>query len=495
MIDYPIFCQLKQAQQAGLSVRQIARQLDLHEQTVALWLARDQFARSRSAERPRGSKLDEHKGAIVRWLDHHPFTAAQLFHKLKEQGYAGGYSILKDYVRRIRPRPSPAFLTLQFAAGQCAQVDWGSHGSVRVGNTRRALSFFVLVLCHSRWLYVEFTLGQSQEWFLGCHQRAFHRLGGVPHEIMVDNCKTAVLSHPVGGPPVLNPHYLDFARHHGFTIKACGPRRPQSKGRVENAVAYVKGNFLAGRELAEFAGLAPATTLWLDTVANARTHGETKRVPAELLQEEKPRLLALPAVPYEPALTRTVRVSRRCRITVEANRYSVPPAHAGQVLTLQLYSDRLRLFAATRLVAEHARSHERGRDFEQPDHVRDLLDQRKQARRQRLLVRFLALGACAQAYHQGLVERRLNAHHHVEKILALAELHGPDLIVRLIADACELGAFSCEYIANLVDQRQRLLPAPGALHLTRAGDLLELELEAPDLSSYDQTLPPATPTP
>src|SRR5690606_37691150 len=115
-------------------------------------------------------------------------------------------------------------------------------------------------------------LGQSQEWWLGCHQRVLAKLGGVPSEILVDNCKTAVLSHAPGTTPVFNPTYLDFARHHGFAIKACGPGHPQSKGIVENAVAYVKKSFLAGRQIGRFEELAPAVGLWLDTVANVRCH-------------------------------------------------------------------------------------------------------------------------------------------------------------------------------------------------------------------------------
>ena len=99
----------------------------------------------------------------MRLLNTHPYSAVQLFQRLKEQGYAGGYCIVKDYVRTVRPPRAPAYLTLHFAPGQCAQVDWGSAGSVRVGNTRRKLSFFAMVLCHSRQLYVEFTLSQDQE--------------------------------------------------------------------------------------------------------------------------------------------------------------------------------------------------------------------------------------------------------------------------------------------------------------------------------------------
>jgi transposase len=257
MIDYHAFQQIHHLREKEkLTIAQIARSLGLHWQTVRTWAERPRYERRKAAAAARrASKLDPFKGAMARWLEQHPFTAAQLLTRIKAQGYTGSYSILKTYVATVRPQPAEAFLTLTFLPGQCAQVDWGSHGSVRVGNTRRALSFFVMVLCHSRRLYVEFTLGQSQEWWLGCHQRAFEFFHGVPEEIWCDNTKTAVLAHPRGGPVTLNPHYADFARHYGFTIKACGPHQPQQKGRVENAVAYVKKNFLAGLEITEFAPL------------------------------------------------------------------------------------------------------------------------------------------------------------------------------------------------------------------------------------------------
>jgi transposase/DUF971 family protein len=484
MIDYQTFCQLRQAwDEQHLTMAQIARALHLDPQTVKKWVQRPRYERRRAPRR--ASKLDDYKPAIARWLAQHPFTAVQIWQRLRAEGFTGGGSIVRDYVRTVRPPRAPAYLTLTYAPGQCAQIDWGAAGTIPVGGTPRALSFLVFVLCHSRWLHVEFTLGQSQEWFLGCQRRAFEALGAVPAEVMVDNCKTAVLAHRVGEVPVCNPHYLDFARHYGFTVKPCGPRQPQAKGRVENAVGYVKKNFLAGRELRDVTTLNAEARVWLETVANVRRHGETKRTPLELLAEERAALRPLPASPYEAALVRTVRVSNRCRVTVDTNRYSVPPRYASTPLTLQLASDRLRLFDGQTLVAEHVRSFDRHRDYENPDHVRTLLDERRQARHQRIFLRFLALSPRAAAYHAQLAERRLNGRHHVEKIVALAEIHGLEAVSRALDDAHELGAYSCEYIANLLEQRRRLLPEAGALHLTRASDLLELELPPPDLSPYE----------
>lgn len=220
-------------------------------------------------------------------MESHHYSAQQIFQRLREEGFDGGYSIVKAYVRQVRPRRSPAFLTLSFAPGECAQVDWGLYGSVAVGETRRKLSFFVMVLCYSRMIYVEFTLSQKMEQFLGCHQHAFEFFGNrVPEKIMVDNLKSAVLRRLIGEAPVFNPYYLDFARHAGFTIKPCNVRKGNEKGRVESGVGYVKKNLLNGLEISDFSPLNPAARIWLDTIANVRIHGETHKRPVDLFAQE-----------------------------------------------------------------------------------------------------------------------------------------------------------------------------------------------------------------
>ena len=185
MIDYETFCKIHDCHhRQGLTIAQTARLLGVHPRTVATWLARARFTQRRS--RPRPSKLDPFKPSITRLLDTHPYSAQQIFQRLREEGYRGGISILRDYVRRIRPPQRPVYLKLHFSRGECAQVDWGAFGSIAVGNTRRRLSFFVMVLAFSRQMYVEFTVSQTMEHFLACHEHAFRAFGGVPIKVMVD---------------------------------------------------------------------------------------------------------------------------------------------------------------------------------------------------------------------------------------------------------------------------------------------------------------------
>lgn len=484
MIDYETFQKIRQCcQRDGLSIAQTAAVLGLDERTVAKWAVSSY--EPRRAPR-RASKLDPFRIEIVRLLHQHPYTAQQILQRLRESGYTGGYSILKELVSQLRPPTTTAYLTLQFTPGQCAQVDWGSAGWLPVGATRRRLSFFVMVLAYSRRLYVEFTLAQSMEHFLSCHQSGLAYFGGVTADIMVDNCKTAVLTHPVGGPAVLHPRYLDMARHYGFTIRPCAPRQPQQKGRVESAVAYVKKNFLAGLEITSLDAVNHAARHWLEHVANVRRHAETHKTPMELFLEEVPKLRPLNLQPYTAAVVHDARANSRCRVAFDSNRYTVPPRFADKPVLVKAYPDRLVIYHQDQPIAEHRRSYERHIDVEKPEHLDELLAQRRAGRQQQLLMKFMALSPQAEAYHRQLADKRVNPLHHVQKIVALAECYGTDKVARALEDALTYHAFSAEYIANLLAQRERPPIEPSALHLTRRHDLLDLELPEPDLSIYQR---------
>lgn len=418
-------------------------------------------------------------------LEKHAFTARQIFQRIQDAGFDGGITIVTDYVRKIRPPRTTPYLKLVFAPGECAQVDWGSYGNVRVGSTSRRLSFFVMVLCHCRMMYVEFTVSQTMEHFLGCHRNAFQFFGSVPQKIMVDNLKSAVLKRTIGKAPVFNPRYMDFADHYGFDIVPCNVGKGNEKGVVENAVGYVKKNLLNGLDISDFKMMQPLAQNWLDTIANVRNHGETGKRPVDMFAEEKQSLQPLPVEPYDIGVVKQARTSRQFRVTIDTNRYSVPAQLAGVGLTVKLYPDRLCFYHGNKLAARHVRSYDRRQDFEHPDHPKELLAQRRKARDQKIFMRFLSLSDRAQEYYRQMEQRRMNPFHHIRQIVALSEIYPQEQVTRAIEDAFSFSAFSCDYIANLLEQRSRQVKEPGALHLTRSSDLLELTIKKPDLSIYN----------
>lgn len=494
MIDYQTFCQIRQLHdQKGLKASQIAQELKLDPKTVAKWIDQTRYQPRQTMQRP--SKLDPFKGQIVAMLERHPYTAQQILQQLRQQGYAGGYSILKELVRQVRPPRKPAFLMLDFAAGECAQVDWGQYGSIQVGSTRRRLSFFVMVLCYSRLMYLEFTLSEAMEQFLSCHRHALEFFGGSTSKVMIDNLKVGVVRHPTGQPALFNPRYLDFAAHYGFEPVACNVRKGNEKGRVENGVGYVKKNLLSGLEISSFQAIQVEGCRWRDETANIRIHGETHRKPLELFEQEKPLLKPLPVLPYDCAVIRPISANRCCRIVFDANRYSVPPIYASQKLTLKVEPTQLYLFHNEKLIATHQRCYDRYQNQTDPDHTKDLLAQRQRARAQTLLLAFLNLCPQAELFYRKLADKRLNAPHHIQKIVALSEIYGPDKVARAIQDAIAFEAFGYECVANILMQRERVAAPPTTLHLTRRQDLLDLDIPGADLDLYERKLqPPSNPS-
>ena len=472
---------------AGLGTRAIARRLGVHRRTVRAALAALRPGASGSGPR-RGSVIDPHRGWLLARLQQYPeLSAVRLFGQLQERGYAGGYGIVKRCVAELRPRTKPAHLTLAFAPGECAQVDWGVWRAIEVPGGRRRLSFFVMVLCHSRMLYAELFPGEALEHWLQAHQNAFAAFGGVPDRVMVDNCKTAVLRPRRGGAPAeLNPAYAEFARHCGFQVSPCNVRRPNEKGRVESAVGYIRTGFLAGREPGPLATLAPALADWLDNTANQRLHATTGRRPRELFEEaERAALRPLPAGPYACRQTQAAAADSRFRVTVDSNRYSVPNSAASRRVVVHRYADRIVIHdPGGALLADHPRHYGRKQEVADPEHERALVLSMRHARDKRRLERFLALGPDAAAYLAGLREKRPDWRSHIDRANALAEIHGHDALRRALADARESAAFSAEYLHNLLDARHRLHPDPGPLHVTRRADLLDLEIPEPDLSRY-----------
>lgn len=484
MIEYGTYCEIVHMhKQRDLKPSQIADALSIDERTVRYWINEGNY-HPRKRQR-RSSKLDLHKQQIKQCLEKYSYTSEQIFRMITENGYDGGKSILKKYIQKIRPKRTMAFLTLSFAPGECAQVDWGHYGAVQVGSTRRRLGFFVMVLCYSRMMYVEFTVSQTMEHFLGCHVNAFNYFGAVPEKIMVDNLKSAVIKRVVGQSPIFNAKYLDFANHYGFKIKACGVAKGNEKGRVENAVGYVKKGFLGGLDLPKFSAVNPGARQWMDEVANVRIHGTIKKRPIDVFEKEKPFLRSLPEEPYNIATIKPVRATKMFRVVLDTNSYSVPHEYAGAKLNMHVSPEWICIYHDNGLIARHTRSYDRHQDIEDPDHPKALLQQRRRAEDQRLYMNFLKLSPKAEDYHDELAKRRMNPKHHIRQIVALSEIYSLDEVARAIEDAFAFQAFSCEYIANILEQRKHIPKEPGVLHLTRRQDLLDMEIPEPNLSIYE----------
>ncbi len=203
-----------------------------------------------------------------------------------------------------------------------------------------------------------------------------------------------------------------------------------------------------------------------------------------MFEDEKPYLRGLPVSSYDIGQTSQVRASVQYRVSLDDNRYTVPAQLAGVRLALRKYPDHLCIYHDNTLVARHVRSYDRKKDIQNPDHSKVLLEQRKKAADQAIYMRFLSLSDKAPEYYQQLGQRRFNPFHHIRKIVALSEIYPREQVALAIEDAIKFDAFSSEYITNILEQRLRMTHEPGALHVTRSSDLLNLTIDPPDLSVY-----------
>lgn len=238
------------------------------------------------------------------------------------RGYQRSYDIVKRFVSPLRKEADiEATVRFETPPGRQGQADWSQCWTIVAGR-RVKVHLFVLTLGYSRWMYAVATSDEKMSAFLLAHEEAFEFLGGVTHEIVYDNLRSVVLGRDFEGSRFeWNPVFWDFSRYYGFRP---APHRPQTKGKVESAVKYVK-RFLRGKEFTSLDDLNAQLLDWIVTFADQRIHGTTHRKPAEMFLEEKDLLLSVKDRRAYVLEERSLRyVPKDCLVAYQTNRYSVP---------------------------------------------------------------------------------------------------------------------------------------------------------------------------
>jgi transposase len=439
---------------AGASMRAIARALDLSRNTVrrvlaAVGAARDGAAAAASGARP--SLLDPYQAVIGELLGRYPdLTAARVLQELRARGFTGGYTIVRQRVEQLRPRPSaPPVVRFETAPGAQAQVDYATYDIDFTEEGRRRVHLFSYLLGYSRRQYLRFVEAQDFETTLRQHVRAFEHLGGVAATCLYDNFKVVVTGYD-GDVPIYNMRFLAFATHYGFRPVACRPRRPQTKGKVERPFHYAQVNLLAGRTFRTLAQLNEVTAGWLTEVADVRIHRETRQSPRERHAAEVPHLIPLPAAAYEvaPVLYRTVTVEGF--VTYRQNLYAVPWRHIGQLLPVRVTEDEVIVYGPQLEEVVRHRLWPRsvtGQRSERPEH-RPSAD--PQQRRAVLRERFAELGPVAVRFLEGLMQAQRYSMDQAQRVLALLGTYARADVSAALERAVRYGAYSLAAVERIL---------------------------------------------
>lgn len=352
----------------GLTIKEIVRMTELSRNTVRRVLRGEHPMKVRAG--PRGSRLDAFKPYLRERFEQYALSAVRLHAEIAAMGYAGSIQTVRRFLAELRgPSRRLAMATLRFETppGKQAQADWAECGRFDLGGARPVTVYaFVMVLSYSRMRFVRFTTSMRLAELIASHQRAFEYFGGWPREILYDNMKQVRLDRGR-----LNEAFCDFADHHGFAVKTHRPYRPRTKGKVERTVDYLKDNFLAGRTFESFEDLNAQAHHWLETVANAKVHATTGKVPRELLAQERlTPLTACPAYRLAQPVRRTV--SREAMVHFQGSRYSVPPSFAGQAVCVQAGGGVLTVRLADTVIAEHRQALKAGQAIVAREHLAEL---------------------------------------------------------------------------------------------------------------------------
>jgi len=345
---------IQELKRQGLSITQIAAHTGFDRRTIRKYLA--QPATPRYGPRtPRPTKLDAFHAYLKGRLQAGVWNAQVLLREIQEQGYTGGYTLLKDYLQPQR-REAAVLAVRRFETppGHQAQMDWGHLGAVQGAGGTQTLYGFVLTLGHSRAMYADLATDQTLPTLLRRHEAAFEALGGIPREILYDWMKTVALGTDERGEVRWQPQFLDFARYWGFVPRLCRPYRPQTKGKIEAGVGYVRGNFLAGCLPDDLAGMQGQLFAWTARVANRRVHGTTHRVVAEAWETEKPFLLSgAGRRPYPLVIQELRRVARDAYVAYRSNRYPVPWRAAGREVFVREADGKVEIVREQEVLACH----------------------------------------------------------------------------------------------------------------------------------------------
>ncbi|MFM2153712.1 MAG: family transposase [Pseudomonadota bacterium] len=474
----------------------IAGELGLHWDTVRRAIEVDRFVSTTARVRP--SMLDPYLELVELTLKNHPkLVATALFQMLKGRGYQGSEKQVRRLVARLRPRPrGEAFLRLQVLFGEQAQVDWGHFGKVTIGRAQRQLSCFVMVLARSRATFAYFTLDQTLESFLRCHERALHYFGGVPRQLLYDNLKSVVLSRQ-GSVIEFNPKFMEFAGHYRFDPRPCAPARGNEKGRVERRIRHLRESFFAGRSYSSVDDLNRQLARWLEEVANERKVPDEDLTIREALQQERERLLSLPMHAFPSDKVVALVSGKTPYLRFDLNDYSIPHRLVRKPLTLVASETTVRILDGTEEVARHERSWSKDGVVEDPSHVEALWASKRAAGRMRGRDRLRTACVNAEPFLEGLLMRGGNLGPSVARLLRLLERYGAVDLDKALAVAAAKGAFHPDSVAHLIDTdlRSRDVAPPLAPIAHDDQRVRDTRVGTRPLSHYDSLLSATETTP
>lgn len=396
---------IKTLHKQGMNNAAIAKMLGCHRNTVRKILQRDTLVEKQTRVKP--SIFDAQKETIKKWLDQE-ISRFRIHEKLRDEYHIhSSYVNLCIYINKQFPKYVEAFGVQETEPGEVAELDFGYLGMLPGINGKPVKTWgIVIVLAYSRVGYYAICYDQKLGTLVKEVAKAFEYFGGVPKRLKIDNMRTAILTNQRYDLQ-FNQDFLEFTNHYNTVIIPCTPYSPEQKGKVESGIKYLQMNFVSGREFVDTTDVKKQLWDWMDSYANKRIHGTTKKVPAVVLQqEEKAKLLPLPAEPFAFFNRSTRKVAPNCHIHFENNYYSVPFAYVGKEVTIRWNEQVLRVVVEGKEVALHTMATGTGNYVTVRNHLPDYKVYSENERQVKSENKLKEIGTDAHEYFRWLLEKK-----------------------------------------------------------------------------------------
>ena len=441
---------------AGNSRREAARVFGLSRETISKmcrFSLPPGYRRTKTVEKPKLGPLLAVIEAILEADRTAPakqrHTAKRIFERLRdEHGFAGGYTVVKDHVRRQKIGGREVFVPLAHPPGH-AQVDFGEAVGV-IGGVRQKIHFFCLDLPQSDACFVKAYPRETTEAFLDGHVSAFAFFGGVPLSILYDNLKIAVAKICGDGKRERTRAFTELVSHCLFDDRFGRPGKGNDKGKVEGLVKYARANFMTPIPVASS---FDALNAMLGERCRGRQDDRAGRhatTIGERLVADLAVLRALPAVPLEPCEKRAARVSSTALVRYRCNDYSVPTAYGFQDVVVKGFVGEVMILCGGREIARHLRCYGEGVFVFDPLHYLALIETKPNALDQAAALQGWDLPEVFQ-HLRHLLEARMGNRGKREfiQVLRLMEAIPKDIVTFAVSEAIRLGAIGFDAVKQI----------------------------------------------
>lgn len=345
-----------------LSYREIARETGHSRNTVRKYLRDGGSTKADQPKPQRTSKLDPYKDDIDRLVSEGLLSVPAIMSRIVPLGYTGKESILRAYVRGIRPKAKSkqtAIRRYETPPGKQSQFDWGIFNYIDSRGTERRIPGFYMTLGRSRRSYLEFALSADIYGLITCLINAFFYFGGLTDAFLTDHMKTVVIDGNTKDGYEFNSQMEDLANFLGISIKLCKVRRPQTKGKVERGIRYAKENFWPARTFSDLADLNQQALMWCREADN-RIHQSLGITPNEAFVAELPHLRPLPNRESLYGFEKRIRkVTADSFVSFAGVKYGVPWKYSRSQVEVLPKERTLEIYSAGELIASHPLSYQK----------------------------------------------------------------------------------------------------------------------------------------